>query len=215
MRMAGGTPRHNALCPHCGAFERQRVAALVERSVPRLFPRWHRREYEYARSRAGPTGRENDERTPTTSDATPSSSAMSQKKIHSDMAADEVEPTSMVPEWLRSGGRGRGRGPRVPRVAYFGPHHTHERMLRLAGVEVRGLDFFAPGYKYDETTTQKADLSGESCGGGWGSADFEPEECVPLADQSVDGVIILHVLEHVLPLDPAVAGPRMSTRPMR
>lgn len=95
-------------------------------------------------------------------------------------------------------------------MAYFGPHHAHQRALRQSGVHVQGLDYFAKGYTYDHTTTLKADLSGRSCGGGWAeddgdrNPDFKPEECVPLADQSVDGVVILHVLEHVLPLDPAL-----------
>lgn len=40
--------RSNALCPHCQAFERHRVAALVERNVPTLFPRWHGRKYRHA-----------------------------------------------------------------------------------------------------------------------------------------------------------------------
>ena len=81
------------------------------------------------------------------------------------------------------------------------------------------------GYKYDATKTRKADLSGKSCGGGGGggggggrnensstadnlagnvTAFHNPEDCVPLADDSVDGIVILHVLEHVLPLRPAL-----------
>lgn len=31
------------------------------------------------------------------------------------------------------------------KVAYFGPHPHHIRMLRRGGANVTGLDFFAPG----------------------------------------------------------------------
>lgn len=51
MQGASGEPqrtRSNALCPHCQAFERHRVAALVERTVPTLFPRWHSRKHRHA-----------------------------------------------------------------------------------------------------------------------------------------------------------------------
>ena len=50
-----------------------------------------------------------------------------------------------------------------------------------------------PGYHY-ANDTKFADLSGKSCEG----KDFE---CVPFEDGSADLIIILHVLEHILPLD--------------
>jgi|AntAceMinimDraft_1070359.scaffolds.fasta_scaffold22707_2 hypothetical protein len=80
------------------------------------------------------------------------------------------------------------------KAAYFGPHPGHVRLLRRGGLHVRGLDFFAPGYNYN-SDTQLADLSGVSCGGGYGI------ECVPVKDGDVDLIIILHVLEHVVPVD--------------
>jgi SAM-dependent methyltransferase len=178
----GAMTRTNARCPHCHAFERQRVAALVERNVPTLFPLWHMRKYVLAME----------------------VHAMAKhKKTTSGGIADVEENLNLNLERRQQ----RRMMAKRPKVAYFGPDAAHERALRQSGVDVHGLDFFATGYVYNANTTRKADLSGKSCGGGWVSgnnAGFKPEECVPLADQSVDGVIILHVLEHVLPLDPAL-----------
>lgn len=79
----------------------------------------------------------------------------------------------------RRGAGRRGKGGGTPRknetVAYFGPAPPHDRMLRRSGVHVRGLDFFYPGYEYDIATTESADLSGKTCGGGWGNAAYDPE----------------------------------------
>ena len=99
-------------------YTTHRVAALVERMVPHLFPPWHSRT-EYALLA----------RADTTSSTTSSSSA-----------------SSFIPT-RRSLMRKRGgrRTPEHPTVAYFGPHHRHERMLRQSGVDVQGLDYFAPG----------------------------------------------------------------------
>ena len=82
------------------------------------------------------------------------------------------------------------------RVMYFGPHAMHTRLLRRGGVNVTGLDFFAEGYHY-LPDTKFADLSGASCGGGAGI------ECVPVKDETADLIIILHVLEHVVPIENA------------
>lgn len=158
--------RSDALCPHCFAFERHRVAALVERTVPAIFPDWHSRKFIHA---------------------------LQERQA----AMNSSSASSALQKRLRTHRRAR----QPPKVAYFGPHYMHERMLRESGVDVQGLDYFALGYKYDKTRTLKADLSGKSCGGG---ASINPEDCVPLADNSVDGVIILHVLEHVLPIKPAL-----------
>ena len=82
--------------------------------------------------------------------------------------------------------------PRGPRVAYFGPEKPHAEFLRARGAEVVGLDFFAPGYgdaHYDEHT-RFADLSGASC-------PDDENACVPLPDASVDGVVLMHVIEHL------------------
>lgn len=45
--MAGGLDHVNKHvgCPQCGAFERHRMAALVEHQVPQLFPRWQTNAY--------------------------------------------------------------------------------------------------------------------------------------------------------------------------
>ena len=43
----------------------------------------------------------------------------------------------------------------------LGPAPEHDRMLRHSGVQVHGLDFFYPGYKYDGTT-EKVELQ-NSC----------------------------------------------------
>jgi len=82
--------------------------------------------------------------------------------------------------------------PRRPGVAYFGPEKPHAEFLRARGAEVVGLDFFAPGYgdaHYDEHT-RFADLSGASC-------PDDENACVPLPDASVDGVVLMHVIEHL------------------
>lgn len=155
--MPGLGKRLHARCPHCGVMERHRAAALVQRQVPHLFPRWQTIEYFNLVARS--------------------------TKLYD------------------NGRHVRGVGGEK-QVAYFGPEKVHERMLRKLGVGVIGLDYFAPGYHYSNTT-RKADLSGESCGG-WGKPGYEPEACVPVKDASVDGIIIIHVLEHVLPIAPGL-----------
>ena len=67
-------------------------------------------------------------------------------------------------------------------VAYFGPEPAHAFMLQNGKPRMRlqELDYFAPGYTYPRTTIQ---------------ADVQR---IPLQNNSLDGAIILHVLEHVL-----------------
>ena len=73
-------------------------------------------------------------------------------------------------------------------VAYFGPHVRHTKTLRsaLPPIHVLEFDFFYPGYSYSRTTIQ-ADL-----------------QSIPLRNNTLDGVIVLHVLEHVPMLIQAV-----------
>ena len=166
-RMPASMTRTNAKCPRCGSLERHRVAALVEQSVPTLFPEFRSRRFRR------------------------------ELLNHTDNMFGHRRGSSQT---------AAANSRRSPVVAYFGPHPPHAAALRKKGVDVKGFDYFAKGYVYDKDTTVKADLSGKLCGGGWreGNGDFQPEKCVPIADKSVDGIIILHVLEHVLPLDPAL-----------
>lgn len=66
-------------------------------------------------------------------------------------------------------------------VAYFGPHENHAKALMraLPPMHLLEFDFFYPGYHYSRTTV-KADL-----------------QAIPLQANTLDGVIVLHVLEHV------------------
>ena len=75
-----------------------------------------------------------------------------------------------------------------PIVAYFGPHINHTKILRgaLPQMHVLEFDFFTRGYHYSRTTI-KADL-----------------QDIPLQAKALDGVIVLHVLEHVPKLLQAV-----------
>ena len=91
---------------------------------------------------------------------------------------------------------------------YFGPHANHTRLLRRGGVNVKGLDFFAEGYQYG-ADTKFADLSGATCGGGTGT------ECVPVKDGKADLIIILHVLEHVVPIENALSQLARIAKPLR
>mmetsp|Transcript_22050 Transcript_22050/g.51879 ORF Transcript_22050/g.51879 Transcript_22050/m.51879 type:complete len:321 (-) Transcript_22050:265-1227(-) len=74
-------------------------------------------------------------------------------------------------------------------VAYFGPHNEHANQLKEATprMHLQEFDFFYPGYHYSLTTVQ-ADL-----------------QDIPLQNKSFDGVILLHVLEHVPDLDKALS----------
>jgi len=81
-------------------------------------------------------------------------------------------------------------------VAYFGPHPSHARALEtVAGLKLLRLDYFAEGYVYDRRTI-RADV-----------------QAIPLQDRAVDGVIILHVLEHVRNFSRALAELRRVVRP--
>ena len=73
-------------------------------------------------------------------------------------------------------------------VAYFGPHRRHAAALRASKprMYLLELDYFAPGYQYARTTV---------------AADVQN---IPLQNRSLDGIIILHVLEHVPKLDRAL-----------
>ena len=75
-----------------------------------------------------------------------------------------------------------------PHVAYFWPHVEHSLILEKAFPSLRLLrfDFFAPGYQYPRSTVH---------------ADVQH---IPLQDGAMDGVIILHVLEHVEDLKRAI-----------
>jgi len=74
-------------------------------------------------------------------------------------------------------------------VAYFGPHIEHTKLLRSAtpAMHLQEFDYFAQGYRNSPTTVH---------------ADVQD---IPLSDESFDGIIILHVLEHVPNLDKAIS----------
>jgi hypothetical protein len=82
-------------------------------------------------------------------------------------------------------------------VAYFGPHLGHAAALRNATprLYLQEFDFFAPGYHYARTTV---------------AADVQS---IPLQNSSLDGIIILHVLEHVLNLQTALQQLHRVLRP--
>lgn len=79
--------------------------------------------------------------------------------------------------------------PEGANVAYFGPHQLHTAALRRAfpSMHLLEFDFFAPGYRYSLKTVR---------------ADIQD---IPLQAQALDGVIVLHVLEHVPELVRAVS----------
>jgi len=73
-------------------------------------------------------------------------------------------------------------------LAYFGPEMNHVAQIRARYPKLHlfQFDFFAPGYYYDKLTI-KADI-----------------QSIPLQSQSLDHVIVLHVLEHVPSLQKAL-----------
>ena len=73
-------------------------------------------------------------------------------------------------------------------VAYFGPDVNHSKALQHATprMHLQEFDYFASGYRYARTTV------------------FADVQKIPLQNSSLDGIIILHVLEHVPSLDTAL-----------
>lgn len=79
------------------------------------------------------------------------------------------------------------------RLLHFGPQKSMYQLINSLDppVEQIGLDYFAPGYSYDETIVSHGDVTNLS---------FE--------DETTDGIVILHVLEYIRELDKAVSEMR-------
>ena len=77
-------------------------------------------------------------------------------------------------------------------LAYFGPHTNHVKQIQanFPLLNVFQFDYFAPGYKngYYDRNTIRADV-----------------QSIPLQTNSLDYVIILHVLEHVPSLNKSLS----------
>ena len=82
-------------------------------------------------------------------------------------------------------------------VAYFGPERNHSIALQAARPKLfmLGFDYFAEGYEYEKTTV------------------FADVQHIPLQAQALDGVFIMHVLEHVPNLKVALNELRRVLRP--
>ena len=85
------------------------------------------------------------------------------------------------------------------KLLHFGAErHMYDLLDQLEPkIEQFGLDFFSPGYKYNTNIVHHADVTNLK--------DF--------ADATADGVIILHVLEHVRDLDAALGEIRRVLKP--
>lgn len=76
------------------------------------------------------------------------------------------------------------------RLLHFGPQMSMYRLIEAMEppLEQMGLDFFAPGYSHNRSIVSHADVT---------NLTFE--------DQTSDGIVILHVLEHIRELDRALS----------
>ena len=91
---------------------------------------------------------------------------------------------------------GRRRYPKTPLVAYFGPQAQHAKALAKSTrprPELLEFDYFAPGYLIPG---QRQWFSRQTI-----HADIQH---IPLQGSALDGLVILHVLEHVANLTKAV-----------
>lgn len=85
------------------------------------------------------------------------------------------------------------------RLVHFGPHRKMESLLAHSGhVDQVSLDFFAPGYTqlYDSNHVLQGDVTN-----------------IRLPDAFADGIVILHVLEHIAALDQALQELRRVLKP--
>ena len=85
------------------------------------------------------------------------------------------------------------------RLVHFGPHRKMEALLAHSGnVDQVSLDFFAPGYTqlYDANHVLQGDVTN-----------------IQLPNAFADGIVILHVLEHISTLDRALHELRRVLKP--
>jgi len=89
--------------------------------------------------------------------------------------------------------------PKAFQLLHFGAErHMYDLIDRLEPkVKQFGLDFFSPGYAYDKEIVHHADVTN--------LVDFQ--------NGTADGVIILHVLEHIRDLDAALGEIRRVLKP--
>lgn len=69
-------------------------------------------------------------------------------------------------------------------VAYFGPHQHHAEQVEACGAHLLRFDYFHPGIESITSTYHRSTVR----------ADVQD---IPLQRGSIDGAIVLHVLEHV------------------